>query len=50
METGSDDSVLALLFHNLAWDKQIIISPGVVSQLLGSQVLLDDPTICFINT
>lgn len=26
METGSDDSVLALLFHNLAWDKQIIIT------------------------
>jgi len=24
METGSDDSVLAFLFHNLAWDKQII--------------------------
>lgn len=26
METGSDDSVLALLFYNPAWDKQIIIS------------------------
>lgn len=26
METGSDDSVLTLLFYNPAWDKQIIIS------------------------
>ena len=25
MENGSDDSVLALLLHNLAWYKQIII-------------------------
>lgn len=28
MDTGPDDSVLALLFYNPAWDERIISSDG----------------------